>query len=118
MANQKLILKAEMVPYLNYFDLGKAWRDLKLQRLKLIEQAREIRAKGYNNTLEINEIEEKMSAAIVKLEKKNDKKPKEQGKGFPPLLQSSFFALVFFDYILQDTKIYILNMIIHIIVSI
>jgi len=71
MANQKLILKAEMVPYLNYFDLGKAWRDLKLQRLELVEQAREIRAKGYNNTLEINEIEEKMSAAIVKLEKKN-----------------------------------------------
>jgi len=48
----------------------------------------------------------------------DEKKPKEQGRGFPPLLQSSFFALVFFDYILQDTKIYILNMIIHIIVSI
>jgi len=71
MANQKLIVKTETMPYLNLFDLNKAWLNKKQERSVLIEQAREIRAKGYNNTLEINEIEEKMSAAIVKLEKKN-----------------------------------------------
>ena len=69
MANQKLIVKTETMPYLNLFDLNKAWLNKKQERSVLIEQAREIRAKGYNNTLEINEIEEKMSAAIVKLEK-------------------------------------------------
>ena len=36
----------------------------------LIEEVRAIRAKGYNITMEINEIEEKLSQAIVKLDKK------------------------------------------------
>jgi hypothetical protein len=72
MASKKLIIYNETLPYHNLFTLNKIWLDLKQQRLELVEQIREIRAKGYNITLEINEIEEKISKAIVKLDKKND----------------------------------------------
>lgn len=63
------MVKTELVPYLNLFDLNKAWLDKKQERMVLIEKVREIRAKGYNLTMEINKIEEKLSQAIVKLEK-------------------------------------------------
>ena len=69
---RKLIIKSETLPYILLFDLNKSWLNLKQQRLELIEQMREIRAKGYNITMEINKIEEDISKAIVRLEKKND----------------------------------------------
>jgi len=72
MASKKLIIYNETLPYRCLFDLNKVWLDKKQQRLELVEQIREIRAKGYNITVEINEIEEKISKAIVKLDKKND----------------------------------------------
>ena len=72
MASKKLIIYNETLPYRCLFTLNKIWLDLKQQRLELVEQIREIRAKGYNITLEINEIEERISKAIVKLDKKND----------------------------------------------
>ena len=68
---RKLIVRSETVPYLNLFDLNKKWLNLKQERLILIEQVREIRAKGYNLTMEINKIEENISQAIVKLDKKH-----------------------------------------------
>jgi len=67
---RKLIIKSEIVPYLALFDLNKEWLEKKQKRMVLIEQVREIRTKGYNLTMEINAIEEKLSQAIVKLEKK------------------------------------------------
>jgi len=66
---KRTMVKTELVPYLNLFDLNKAWLDKKQERMVLIEKVREIRAKGYNLTMEINKIEEKLSQAIVKLEK-------------------------------------------------
>ena len=72
MASKKLIIYNETLPYRCLFDLNKVWLDKKQQRLELVEQIGEIRAKGYNITVEINEIEEKISKAIVKLDKKND----------------------------------------------
>jgi len=71
MANRKLIVRSENLPYLNLFDLNKVWLTKKQERMILVEQARKIRAKGYNITMEINQIEDDMSKAIVKLEKKN-----------------------------------------------
>ena len=70
MVSKKLIIRSETLPYVALFDLNKAWLDKKQERLVLIEQAREIRAKCYNITMEIHEIEEKISQAIVKLEKR------------------------------------------------
>ena len=67
---RKLIIKSEIVPYLALFDLNKEWLEKKQKRMVLIEQVREIRTKGYNLTMEINKIEEKLSQAIQKLEKK------------------------------------------------
>jgi len=72
MASKKLIIYNETLPYRCLFDLNKVWLDKKQQRLELVEQIGEIRAKGYNITVEINEIEERISKAIVKLDKKND----------------------------------------------
>ena len=71
MASKKLIIYNEILPYHNLFSLNKVWLDLKQERMVLIEQAREIRAKGYNITLEINSVEERISKAIVKLDKNN-----------------------------------------------
>ena len=71
MASKKLIIYNETLPYRCLFDLNKVWLDKKQQRLELVEQIGEIRAKGYNITVEINEIEERISKAIVKLDKKN-----------------------------------------------
>lgn len=71
MPTKKLIVKSELVPYLNLFDLNKAWLDLKQERLEIIEQIREIRAKGYRLTMKINSVEEDISHAIQMLEKKN-----------------------------------------------
>ena len=67
---KKTMVKLEVVPYLALFDLNKEWLEKKQKRMVLIEQVREIRTKGYNLTMEINAIEEKLSQAIVKLEKK------------------------------------------------
>lgn len=69
----KLIVKAETVPYLTLFDLNKKWLDLKQDRQLLIERMRQLRANGYNLTMEINEIEEKISQQIAKLDKINNK---------------------------------------------
>jgi hypothetical protein len=41
---------------------------------KLIERMRQLRANGYNLTMEINEIEEKISQQIAKLSKNNEAK--------------------------------------------
>ena len=71
MTTKKTMVKLEIVPYLNLFDLNKAWLDLKNQRTDLVEEASKLRAKGWALTHEINEIEEKISQAIVKLEKNN-----------------------------------------------
>jgi hypothetical protein len=65
----KMIVKAETVPYLTLFDLNKKWLDLKQDRQLLIERMRQLRANGYNLTMEINEIEEKISQQIEKLSK-------------------------------------------------
>lgn len=67
----KLIVRSETLPYLHLFDLNKEWLEKKQQRLELIDQMRELRQKGYNLTMDINKIEEKISKAIVRLEKKN-----------------------------------------------
>jgi hypothetical protein len=64
-----MIVKAETVPYLTLFDLNKKWLDLKQDRQLLIERMRQLRANGYNLTMEINEIEEKISQQIEKLSK-------------------------------------------------
>lgn len=69
----KMIVKAETVPYLTLFDLNKKWLDLKQDRQLLIERMRQLRANGYNLTMEINEIEEKISQQIAKLDKINNK---------------------------------------------
>ena len=69
MANhKKLIVMQETLPYLNLFDLNKNWLDLKQERLKLIEEMREMRTKGYNLTMQINDIENNISKAIQKLQ--------------------------------------------------
>lgn len=67
---RKLIIKSETLPYLNLFDLNKEWLNMKNQRTDLVEEASKLRAKGWALTHEINEIEEKISKAIQKLEKK------------------------------------------------
>jgi hypothetical protein len=54
---------------LTLFDLNKKWLDLKQDRQLLIERMRQLRANGYNLTMEINEIEEKISQQIEKLSK-------------------------------------------------
>ena len=68
----KLIVKSETVPYLTLFDLNKKWLELKQDRQLLIERMRQLRANGYNLTMEINEIEDKISRQIAKLDKTNN----------------------------------------------
>jgi len=67
---RKLIIKSEIVPYLALFDLNKVWLDKKQQRQVIWDSIRAQRKNMYNLTMEINKIEEKLSQAIVKLEKK------------------------------------------------
>jgi len=71
MTKNQLIIPVKQLPYVLLFDLNKQWLDLKQQRLELIEQMRELRTKGYNLTMEINKVEDGISKAIVRLEKKN-----------------------------------------------
>ena len=70
MSTKRTMVKLEIVPYLALFDLNKIWLEKKQERMVLIEQVRAIRTQGYNLTMEINEIEAKLSQAIKKLEKK------------------------------------------------
>ena len=68
---KKLIVKSEMIPYLNMFDLNREWLNFKQERMGLIEEAHELRARMWALSHKITEIEEKISQAIVKLEKNN-----------------------------------------------
>jgi len=67
---KKTMVKTELVPYLNLFDLNKHWLDLKQDRMKIAEEFRELKSRAWIVTHSITEIEEKLSQAIVKLEKK------------------------------------------------
>ena len=69
---KKLIVKSEMIPYLNLFDLNKSWLNRKTERQVIWESIRQQRKAMYNLTIQINEIEKQISEAIQKLEKKND----------------------------------------------
>ena len=70
MSTKKTMVKLEIVPYLALFDLNKEWLDLKVKRQDIWKSIRDQRRDMYNTTLEINKIEEKLSQAIQKLEKK------------------------------------------------
>uniref|UniRef100_A0A6H1ZY94 Uncharacterized protein n=1 Tax=viral metagenome TaxID=1070528 RepID=A0A6H1ZY94_9ZZZZ len=70
-SKNKLIIRQETLPYLNLFDLNKSWLSLKQERTGLVEEAHELRARMWVLSHKITEIEEKISQAIVKLEKKN-----------------------------------------------
>ena len=71
MASKKLIIYHENLPYIALFDLNKAWLDLKQERISIVEEAHLLRASMWAVSHKITEIEEKISQAIVKLEKKN-----------------------------------------------
>jgi len=68
---KKLIVKSEMIPYLNLFDLNKSWLNRKTERQVIWESIRQQRKAMYNLTIQINNIEKQISEAIQKLEKKN-----------------------------------------------
>lgn len=68
---KSLIVKVEMIPYLSLFDLNRAWLDLKEKRMAIAEEFRELQSKAWKVTHSITEIEEKLSEAIKKLERKN-----------------------------------------------
>ena len=70
MANRKLIIYNENLPYINLFDLNKVWLDLKQERNKLFEEAHELRSRMCLTSMKITQIEEKLSDAIVKLSNK------------------------------------------------
>ena len=67
---KRTMVKLEVVPYLALFDLNKEWLDLKTKRQNIWDSIRNQRRDMYNTTIKINEIEAKLSQAIVKLEKK------------------------------------------------
>ena len=69
MSTKRTIIKTEIVPYLNLFDLNKVWLDLKTKRQKIWDSIRNQRREMYNTTVEINKIEAKLSQTIKKLEK-------------------------------------------------
>jgi len=70
MANRKLIIYNENLPYINLFDLNKVWLDLKQERTKLFEESHELRSRMCLTSMKITQIEEKLSDAIVKLSNK------------------------------------------------
>ena len=70
-SNHKQIIRIETLPYINLFDLNKAWLNLKQERTKLFEESHELRSRMCLTSMEITKIEEKLSDAIQKLEKKN-----------------------------------------------
>lgn len=67
---KKLIVRSELVPYLNLFDMNKEWLDLKTNRSDIWKSIREQRREMYNLTMKINEVEKRLAETIVKLEKK------------------------------------------------
>ena len=67
---KKTMVKLEVLPYLALFDLNKEWLNLKVERQKIWKSIRDQRRDMYNTTMEINKIEEKLSQAIQKLEKR------------------------------------------------
>jgi len=71
MANRKLIVRSETLPYLSLFDLNKLWLNLKTNRQTIWQSIRQQRKEMYNLTMEITQIEEKLSDAIQKLDKNN-----------------------------------------------
>ena len=68
--SRKLIIRSETLPYLNLFDLNKSWLNLKTQRQSIWDSIRQQRREMYNISVEIRHLEEKLSQAIKKLEKK------------------------------------------------
>ena len=70
MSTKRTMVKTELVPYLNLFDLNKEWAELRIQKTEFVEELSQMRSRGWILSHKITEIEEKISQAIQKLEKK------------------------------------------------
>lgn len=66
----KLIIRQETLPYINLFDLNKVWLDRKQQRQAIWDSIRQQRKDMYLISMEIHDLEEKISKVVKKLEKK------------------------------------------------
>ena len=71
MASKKLIIYNEILPYHNLFTLNKIWWNLKQDKAKIMEEVHKLRARMWDTSHKLTEIEEKLSEAIVKLDKNN-----------------------------------------------